>query len=1214
MHDEQHWKRLRTIERKRIKDHRPTVAGRSMILHGVLGYGKVNKPFLAPPPVPSADIVSSPTVSVAAAFSEHPRSLSSTTASTEWAPTADIDIVGQHIRKDEPTPRFREATTSAAKPIAKNSLPHLSANFKTQVNVDSSSKDPAHVGPTQSTKRKYHPDLLGFTFPAAPTQEVKTASHMGGSSSAVSAESQALGYDFTPVAPSPQRAASSEFHIYKDKGDIDAEGETCGDDRNNVQNNVLSDMLLKHIGATTNDDNTTQSSLQQYPAPPQSPCPPATQCNVVPNLEDIFDQWFRFGRQNWEGLCLLQPREIPIESITARTLPCVEPYVPAELREKPVKLFTITENQDVAALKMFEIEVLPESEDARLALFNIIDRGPNFHETSTAKPTVWTVLFVREKEQRFVGYNFKGSKSFEDQKTGTRVHVAKRRRSVQDLDVEAPLLGEDSAQHSWQIMAWPSAHTSRFLEVSGPVRTQVSSNEELSNKPQGRSAAGRAPLAPKTVQVRQNLATHESGRVHLKDARAYAEYNTTARAHADTRHCASDSVLRFAEDQENAPFSPQRSCCLKVDVVKGRVEQTSTSMSGDINSVLVHERQRLTCVRFQRGGAYPLLTGKGVDLNYWNTFCEYFCKGEVQLEVWSPADGEPVVLSEEEEQRRRGTKTENAPTQEEHAKDMGKDGLDPFLTGGRTSDTPIPELMRSTMQHGHIDLPDSTPPLQKQHTQYDTQSYLPQRGTRNGYQFAPDVQNTRRQQSLHQLPSLNKPSVHPQHSHATSIPDGSSTMRFQNLGHYRNSSSETIKVRPDVDSPSDTPTAMPPAFGWEFGGSSTHTGPLLRGWQMEMLDALEKKRSPAWKYWTDRSMNYDRRMEAIELENEVIAQEAFADWPSEVHVLRDTRATRDGNTLVECYNEEAIRRYKQYHDLKGCRRFAEQVADDDRLLKRREQRLQPLEYMKDVRLRQLQRAYEKGRVSSPVARRALWNQLCVDKSRELQEVYQNHREVVQQQLQQVASLKARGGAYGGSDQTYQFQQQQEAQQPPASSFGRQPFPPQQQQQAAFDHAYDQLQYSAPYYTHHGQYTTAPQPTYEHTQQPQAPPPFHDYNNNNNTDDVDTHLQRIDQAFNRHTNDAEPAFPPVIQQRAPAPRAADNADADAPSYFVWNHVSGAPVPARGPMRRRVSGNAKASAVESAALWSSDVDDDDEEEEEDTTDGDEEEDEYFETGWY
>ncbi|KAL1638845.1 hypothetical protein SLS58_008550 [Diplodia intermedia] len=1211
MHDEQHRKRQMAVDERIIEKRRAIVIKRSTLLQNVFGYSKVNEPFLAPPPLSSADTVSPPIVPSATAFQKDPQSLSSTTASTEWAPTA------ADLGKDEPTPLLSEAAASITELMGNDFLPHASTHSKEQSNVHpSSKKHSGHHASAGPARRKYHPDLLTFTFPAAPPSEDMTEFQMSDSVSTAGEDPQAF-RDTSMPAPSfsPQSAASSEFNIWEDKDDVDAEGEYCEDEQETVQNNVISDVSLKHKGTSGKDGNTSQSLPQYHPAP-QPPRQPATQCNVVPNLEDVFDQWFRFGRKNWEGLSLLEPREIPIESITARTVPCHEPYVPKELREKPVKLFTIAAKHDAAEIKMFEIEVLPKSEKARKALFKLNDRGV-YHETSTVNSNVWTVLFIREKAPRFMGYGSKGPGKPEDE-TGTGVHVAKKIRRGQGPDVEeAPMLGEDSAHHSWQIVAWPSVHASRVLEVLGPVRDNKMEEMDNSKAPQGKPAAtGRPPLAPKLAQVRQTPPPKGTGRVHLKDARAYTEYKTTARARAEMKQqFAGDAVF---EDGENSPLPLQHPFCFKVvDAIKGHVTKKSAGMSGltidgdggDNNSVLVGGMQRLTCLRFQRGGTYPLLTGKGVDLNYWNTFCEYFCKGEVQLEVFSPADGEPVVLSEEEQQRRRSTGPSDTLSQGaadiNNANRASNYRVGAFGTGGRTSDTPIPEPMRSAMEHNRVDQPDSTPLLQRQNTPYGTQNGPPQHGTRDGYRFQSNAQNTQRHKSLHQLPSPIKPSLHPQHSRVNSDSAGGFTVRPQHRDHHRDTSAEFIKVfadaDADADSPTNTPTAKRRAFGREFGDGPSRTDPLLRGWQMEMLDALGNHRSPAWDGWTDRSIYHDKRMKQIEVISARIAEEAFTCPSKIVRVLHDDRALRDGNVMVQHYEAEAERRHAEYENLKKLRWYRQQVASDNDDLRKREQHFQPLEYMEDVRSKATQRECEKGRMSPSAGLRVLRKTLRAGEGQKLEELQQlqqqqqrehqrrqeEHRKQIQQQLQQQSRLQALG-AYGVQDRPYGSHHQQhrpQAQHVPGS-YG-QPFAPstfsyggapqQQQQHPATVGGHGYHQSKAPSvppnmtYAQHCPYRGPSQPTYGRVQQ-----------------------QHIGQNFN---GQMDAPLPPVTQQQERAPPSAAAAAAVGPSYFVWGHVPSA-MAAAAEETRANDGKAMKSS------WAAVEDEDD----------DDSEDDYFENGWY
>ncbi|KAB2579061.1 hypothetical protein DBV05_g2419 [Lasiodiplodia theobromae] len=1179
MHDELHRSRKLAFDEKVIDERRATVADRSAVLQRILGYAKVNGPFTAPPPLPAADTVSAstvlmPTVSSGHAVSKDLQPLSSVAARMKWSPT--IDVVAQRNVKSQPSLGRQEATMQIAQPISNSSLPHQSTDSQKKPKLQSSPKK--HLdrkAPVEPARRKYHPDLLGFTFPAAPAPEDKKDQKMNDAMSyggftgqdSPAAGRKVLGNAFTPEPFAPPSAQSSEFDIYRDAESTSTEDAPQFNNNTNVHNKVLHDMSSKR----TITGNTLQNS-SQFQSTPQPPRQPPTQCNVVPNLGYLFDQWFRFGRKHWEGLCLLQPREIPIHSVTARTIPCPPRTSPYEIVEKPAKLFTIADQHDAAEVKMIEVEVLPESDNMRKALLN--SHHP-YHETSTANPNIWTILYIQEKPSRFPENSAKGPEKLGKGDTGVvGTPVAKRRRGTQVQGVEEPVLGEETVQTSWQLVAWPSAHVSRFMEVLGPVREKDLSDEQTENRAQG-SSAGRTPLAPKIVQVRQqpSLGKPQSGRVHLKDARAYAEYMATAQARAEKQQNASDGAPQVVADRERIPFPLQPPFYFKVDAVAGRVQQLqqlSGSMSSlsignksDENVVLVHEMQRLTCLRFQRGGAHPLLAGNDVDLNYWNTFCEYFAKGEVQLEVLSPVDGEPVILSEREQQLRRGTGARNVSTWGEeldarHSAGTSKGRLDALRSGGRTWGTPIPESMKSAIKDEREDEPDSTPLLQRQHTPYGAQNGFQQRGTRNAYQFISKARNTTRHQSLYQLPSLSKPMDHLQHTRVSSFPKASSTTcTKQHSDRQDGSSVETIKAKPIIDVTNKTPVAQPKFVG----AAAERTGPLMKGWQMEMLDALGKGQNPVWQGWTERSATYQEREKEIEHGEKRIAQEAFSHWSKEVQVQDEDRSCRDDNTMFQSYAAETKRRHEDMVRLQAAKPLREKLDDNEDMLRGREAMYQSRKHMDEVRLEAIRRECNRGRMSPKTGMRILEKSLRVGQQQKQEEnqqrQHQQQQEYQQRQYQQQPVHPVNQGALGSLDQAYRFQH---LHQPPyVPGVLARPIPqtvpygmhqqqyhnhPQHQQQVPFgygfanpyadaqrraQHLLGMNQAAYPYGQHVPQAYGQVQQPYAQAQQQ----PFH------------SHLQQI----GRHFNQQMAAPPPALQQPAPgAP--------GVPSYFVWQQVSGA----------------------------------------------------------
>ncbi|GME30577.1 uncharacterized protein LTHEOB_5656 [Neofusicoccum parvum] len=324
----------------------------------------------------------------------------------------------------------------------------------------------------------------------------------------------------------------------------------------------------------------------------------------------------------YQGLRLLQPREILINSVTARTLPCGTISPPG--LEKSTVLLTICSGYDVAEIKMFEAEIATNSGKGL-----DIDHGI-YHETSTSNPNIWTVLFIREKPQLVPTGNVRGPGMPNGMTHGGGPHVAKKRRG-QGPDV-GTATGSATVQHPWQIIAWPSAHLTKFKETLGPEREALS-NDKVDKMSRSRPGLGREPLVP--IYQPQRLST---------------KVNTTE---GHWRVCYLDN-----QDIEVGNF--------------------------DNDTVSVHEGQRLTCLRFYRGGKIPLLAGKGVDLTYWKTFCDYFSKGELQLEFLCPARAEPIILSEEEQLRRRGKGKTNHPKANDNYRHTGASQT------GHTANTPIP--------------------------------------------------------------------------------------------------------------------------------------------------------------------------------------------------------------------------------------------------------------------------------------------------------------------------------------------------------------------------------------------------------------------------------------------------------------------------------------------------------------------------------------------
>ncbi|KAF4307439.1 hypothetical protein GTA08_BOTSDO03721 [Botryosphaeria dothidea] len=733
---------------------------------------------------------------------------------------------------------------------------------------------------------------------------------------------------------------------------------------------------------------TAQLSFQ-----PQGPAAPR---NIVPGIERLFEQWIRYGYDCSDGFRMLRPREIPITSVTARTLPCISIGSPGEEIEKPTKLFTITVNQDVAELKLLQCEVLPESAANRKFSLNI-KRRP-YHETSAADPNIWTILFIREKQQLDAGGSRRSSGNPE---ANDGTHVAEKRRRVQDPAVEAPSTGQD-VQHSWQMIAWPSAHVTKYMEVYGPIQEKVSDEGIAKRSPS--KTASRTPLAPKVVQIRQPPAQPPSRDrlAHLKDSQSFAGYKTAAQEFVESNQYFNVRAAQVVLEKENSSglqSTPLQRPFSKVNIVAGEVDTfrdtpfnlpgLSITEQSEPDSVLVYETQRLTCLRFLRGGNLPLLTGSGVDLGYWNDFCEYFARGEVQLEIISSTDGEPVVLSGTGEVRGNGA--EQAASLRGGGKNKNKNknkkcAADTQAVSGpnsRAADTPSSQSSYTTADEGNHDNLRSTQPLQRNGTstqrngismqrndtpmqgdeaptqrndtpmqRNDTslqrtnaslhsQVVSNQRGTGGSFQPLPNVTNTANNRPSHQRP--NSAFARPDFLRSTptsSQPNANSAA--PTLPQHSQSHSNTSAPRPQLVATNSSNTA---------GGITTPGTSAPHGWQTEVQNSLEQNRPPAWNEWTDRSQPYQQRQAQAATASQASADRALrGNWPDQLAVLAEPRARRDaGNSAMQCYREGAQLSQQEMDEvvregIASCRAVREWSR-----LRERERRAQPLRHLDRVR-------------------------------------------------------------------------------------------------------------------------------------------------------------------------------------------------------------------------------------------------------------------------
>ncbi|EKG15689.1 hypothetical protein MPH_07124 [Macrophomina phaseolina MS6] len=646
MHNGRDFLRQCAVDEEHLQSSFARVTERSAALQNILGFSDVNEPFAPPPSLPKCSTlpVSSSTTATTNVLSS--RFVRPSRRESTIARGADLNDgpVGRALLQRQ------AATMSMTQLMGDDLMPQMLASHSEPTRIPYSSRN------NRPSSLTSHPDLLGFKFPQPSSQENPPSSHKHDNLHQDAAPAEGyIGLDSRACNvegqfQASQTAESQPFNPRQNRNDSGAvfNGNQTFTPTDVSANAFISRNFNAPRGHKSCSPTKTSFQLRALATPP----------NIFPGLQKVFEQWIRFGRQSAHGLRLLEPREISLLSVTARTIPCASIVPPGEQPEKATKLFTIAVNHDVAELKMFECEVVPETEPASASLLNM-NRSP-YHDTSNANPNIWTILFIREKMQLGNRGKKRGSGDL-DATERAEDHVSKKRRGAQGSMVEAPVPSGNS-HHSWQMIAWPSAHVTKTLEACGPVQEKGS---------QGRLTS-RKPLAPKVVQVRQQplpLSLQKDRRVHLKDARAHVGYNAAAPARATaSRQNFNDGAPQIEQqEQENYCItSPLQRPFSRINVVAGNFEAqqdhsadvSGLSIDDDINtnSVLVYKMQRLTCLRFSRGGNIPLLAGNGVDLGYWNSFCEQFGKGETQLEFISSAEGEPVILSASERLRRRTAK------------------------------------------------------------------------------------------------------------------------------------------------------------------------------------------------------------------------------------------------------------------------------------------------------------------------------------------------------------------------------------------------------------------------------------------------------------------------------------------------------------------------------------------------------------------------------
>lgn len=946
----------------------------SAALQQILGFGDSNEPFTAPPPLPSPNVhPASQPPSTGLPLSnplQHLHNFNATTASAGIK-----DGLGYNVS-------FERADVATS---VSDTLSQPSSLSVPPLVLPSSQKHTQYGVCVKALRPTHHPDLLDGTFPRSSSPENQHDSKQTGliRQDAVTRDGVDRGSEESTLgALRPQASKNRSFTAHEQfNKEYSQHTETNGPSNANISRNIE----VYHFRPTA------QPSFK-----PQGPAAPR---NIVPGVERLFEQWIRYGCDCSDGFRMLRPREIPITSVTARTLPCISIGSPGEEIEKPTKLFTITVNQDVAELKLLQCEVFPESAANRKFSLSI-ERRP-YHETSAADPNIWTILFIREKQQLDAGGRRRGSGNPE---ANDGTHVVEKRRRVQDPAVEAPSTGQD-VQHSWQMIAWPSAHVTKYMEVYGPVQEKVSDEGIAERSPS--KTAGRTPLAPKVVQIRQLPAQPPSreGLAHLKDAQSFAGYKTAAQAFVESNQYFNVRAAQVVLEKENSggfQSTPLQRPFSKVNTVAGEVDtfgDTPSNLPGlpiteqsEPDSVLVYETQRLTCLRFLRGGNLPLLTGNGVDLGYWNDFCEYFARGEVQLEIISSTDGEPVVLSGTGEVRGNGAEQaarlrgggKNKNKNKDKNKKCAADTQAVSGPNSRAADTPSSQSSYTTADERNYDNLRSTQPLQRNGTstqrngtsmqrndtpmqgneaptqrndtpmqRNDTspqrtnaslysQVVSNQRGTGASFQPLPNMTNTANNRPSHQRPNSAFARPDLLRSTPTSSHPNANSAAPAPPQHGQSHSNNTGVPRPQLVATNSSNTA---------GGITTPGTSAPHGWQTEGLNSLEQNRPPAWNEWTDRSQPYQQRQAQAATASQVSADRALrGNWPDQLAVLAEPRARRDaGNSATQRYREGAQLTQQEMDEvvregIASCR-----AAREWSRLRERERRAQPLRHLDRVR-------------------------------------------------------------------------------------------------------------------------------------------------------------------------------------------------------------------------------------------------------------------------
>lgn len=600
-----------------------------------------------------------------------------------------------------------------------------------------------------------------------------------------------------------------------------------------------------------NDNNNPSITVPQDPFPLLSKIEPL---NVFPHLEKLLEQWIRFGDTHSDALRLLSPRKITINSIMAKTLPKARPR--SDPKASPKKLFAI-QAEDVLELSMYEFEVLPAQDGT---LLNSI-----YHETSALNPNIWTVLFIREKTQRVGDASAQGPVEAGHVDPDGDSNMA-RKRHAQESNVEMEAKGEPH-HHPWQIVAWPSAHVTKFFEVLVPVPKKLSDHEksdgnggecrqedtnmgeteEKATRPtNSQNKTATAPsLGRKVAQVRRPRQCE--GRTHLKDVQSYARYKSLAQTRAGGQFSCDGIMKNFQQKNSQQSFRQRTD--------SGQTQQNTNDTHN--NTVSGEEKQRLTSLQFYRGGSVPLLSADGVDLAYWHSFCHHFGKGDLQLDILSPVDDGPVMLPGQEYLLRRFRPT------------GGLRGSDYDVGGG----TPIPSKNIHGADKMSLAGIYSMPSVQIRESPLSS-----------GLRFALQAQNI----GAHINPPF---PILPQHSRNHS--SQKSTVHLNPLEVQTGQSHHEQPTFPFTPTSAEHQSAA-----LQNHESSAHhpnddqQSPLVRGWQTEVLAALAESRQPAWRDWTERSPVYQAR-QAKEPDTEQRLADRLID--AEQLVMSDFRCARDGD-------------------------------------------------------------------------------------------------------------------------------------------------------------------------------------------------------------------------------------------------------------------------------------------------------------------------------